>query len=131
MVRSLVAIAVGGSLGALARFGLARFAQIAFGGTFPIGTLIANLVGCAMIGFLAIFFANRAGTSMGGPAMRSAVMIGFIGALTTFSTYCFESLDLIEKQRYAAALGNLLGSVVLGVLAVYVGLVLGRIAFPP
>ena len=120
----IVAVAVGGALGALLRFGLSRGLQQQSATAFPIGTLAANLIGCLGIGFCYVWLESR-----GSPALRDGIRIGLIGALTTFSTYCIESIALLEKGAYGYALANLAGSVVLGLAACYLGIVLARSIF--
>jgi len=122
----IVAIAVGGALGALARYGIGRVAhhhQTATG--LPIGTFIANLVGCLLIGFLSVYLEQR-----GGAALREGVRVGFLGALTTFSTYSYESILLMQKGQHGLAAGYVIGSVVVGLTAAVGGIALGKAVFP-
>ena len=93
------------------------------GGGFPWGTLVVNISGSFVLGLLFALTAERAIL----PAdIRGPVMIGFIGAYTTFSTWMLESWRLIETGSYLPALANLGGSVVLGLLAMLAGLAIGR-----
>jgi CrcB protein len=92
-------------------------------GAFPWGTLAVNLSGSFVLGLLFAMTAERAIL----PAdIRGPVMIGFIGAYTTFSTFMLESWVLIENGSYASAVANLGGSVLLGLVAVVAGLTVGR-----
>jgi len=120
----LAAIAFGGAAGALARFGISQ-AVIAVNPrmVFPLGTFIANIVGCLAIGFCFYWFAER-GEAM--TPLRSGLQVGLIGALTTFSTFSIESLDLLMNRQYGHAAANIVLSVVLGLAAAYVGIVLAR-----
>jgi len=93
------------------------------GGGFPWGTLVINATGSFVLGLLFALTTERAIL----PAdIRGPLMIGFLGAYTTFSTWMLESWRLIEGGSYAAAVANLGGSVVVGLIAVSAGLVIGR-----
>ena len=96
----------------------------ATGGGFPFGTLVINLSGSFVLGLLSALTIDRAVL----PAdIRAPVMVGFVGAYTTFSTLMLEGWRLIEDGSVTAGVANLVGSVVLGVLAVVGGLMLGRV----
>ncbi len=120
----IVAVAFGGAAGALLRWGIAAAVQRQYGvGGFPIGTMTVNVIGCFALGVGYVMLVERTTN----PALRMGLTVGLLGALTTFSTYCVESFILIdEQQRYLAAAGNLLGSVVAGMVAVVVGVALAR-----
>lgn len=119
---NLAGIALGGALGALARYGLDGVVSRRAGG-FPLGTFVINISGSFVIGFLFTLFADR----FQAPAwFRSTLTIGFLGAYTTFSTWSLESYRLLESGSWAAAAANVLGSVAAGLAAVYLGTVLGR-----
>ncbi len=118
----LLAVAVGGAAGAVARYAIAQLTQQRLATPFPVGTLIANLVGCLAIGFCFVWFEQR----IASPHLRAAVQVGVIGALTTFSTYCIESLSLVGDKQYAYAALNLIGSVVAGLALAYLGMVAAR-----
>lgn len=119
----LIAIALGGALGALLRFGIGRWLQSQATGGFPWGTFAANALGCLAIGFCYVWLARAS------PEWRSGISIGLIGAMTTFSTYCLETLNLLDDRQYALAAANLLGSVVVGLTAAAGGMMLGRAVF--
>jgi CrcB protein len=109
-------IAVGGALGAMARFGVGSWVQARFSGaTFPWGTFVINISGSLLLGLIATLVAESVLRS---PNWRPFVTIGFIGAYTTFSTYEYESLQLGSSWQ---AFWNLLGSVVAGYAAVWIG----------
>ncbi len=122
----LAAIAAGGAAGALLRFGISHLLQQRLTTAFPWGTFLANMLGCLALGFCYIWLTDRAG-----PVLRLGVTVGLLGALTTFSTYSLESLNLLADRQYALALLNLIGSVVLGLLAAWVGMVAARALFTP
>lgn len=118
----LLAVAAGGAAGAVARYAITHLTQQRLATPFPLGTLIANLVGCLAIGFCFVWFEQR----IASPTLRAAVQVGLIGALTTFSTYCIESLSLISDKHYAYAALNLVGSVLAGLALAYLGMVAAR-----
>ncbi len=119
----LVLIGLGGFAGAISRYLVDGFVSDRTGGAFPWGTLAVNATGSFVLGLLFAMTTERAIL----PAdIRGPVMIGFIGAYTTFSTYMLESWGLIETGSYGAAIANLGGSVVIGLVAVAAGLAIGR-----
>ena len=120
----LVLIGLGGFAGAIARYLVDGWVSGMTRGGFPWGTLAINASGSFLLGLLAALTIDR---SLLSPEIRGPVMIGFIGAYTTFSTWMLESSRLLEAGNWAAALGNVLGSVIIGLLAVFAGLMLGRV----
>ncbi len=121
---TIVAVAAGGACGALARYGLNRWSHQWSATGFPWGTVIANIIGCLMIGFCYQWFGPRVS-----PVVRAGVMVGFIGALTTFSTYCLETRNLADEKQFFAAGVNTVGSVIVGLAAVYAGIALAKTVF--
>jgi CrcB protein len=121
-MRTALAIAVAGALGALARWGLNGWFTERFP-TFPLGTLVINVTGSFLIGVLFVVFVERTAASA---TVRLALMTGFLGAYTTFSTFSLETFRLLEEGDMRAALVNVLLSVALGLLAVWLGVVAGR-----
>jgi CrcB protein len=120
----LLLIGLGGFAGAVARYLVDGAVAERTGGAFPWGTLVVNVSGSFFLGLLFALSADRAIL----PAeIRGPVLIGFIGAYTTFSTYMLESWRLLEAGDLATALANLLGSMALGVAAVVAGLTIGRL----
>ena len=120
---SLLLIGLGGFAGAISRYLVDGFVTDRTAGAFPWGTMAVNLSGSFVLGLLFAMTAERAIL----PAdIRTPVMIGFIGAYTTFSTFMLESWVLIENGSYLPAVANLGGSVLLGLAAVLAGLTLGR-----
>jgi fluoride exporter len=112
-------VMAGGSLGALARYGTTLMAVKYFGFRFPYGTLIANLTGCFLIG---ICFALVDRTSWLSPSMRLFLMTGFLGALTTFSTYAIETIVAIRSGTISTAVFNFLLNNILGLTFALVGI---------
>lgn len=120
---AVVGIALAGSLGALARYGLDGLVGQHAHGAFPWGTFVVNVSGSFALGFLFVVLTERSTVD---PSVRSAITIGFLGAYTTFSTLSFETYRLLEDGARALAFANALGSMTAGLLAVYVGVVAAR-----
>lgn len=119
----LLLIGVGGFLGAIARYTIDGWVTDATRSSFPWGTLVVNMSGSFALGLLFALTVERAAL----PAdLRAPVGIGFIGAYTTFSTFTLESLRLMQDGSWALAAANLVGSVLLGMAAVFAGVALGR-----
>lgn len=122
----LLWIALAGGLGALARFGLVKLVQDAAStakGDFPWGTLAVNILGCLIFGLVWTMTTERFTIS---PELRVAVLIGFLGAFTTFSTFAFETSGFLRDGQWLLAAGNLTAQNVLGLLAMFAGLTLGK-----
>lgn len=117
-----IAISLGAIAGALSRYYLTLwFAQR--GTSFPYGTFFINLSGCFMMGFFATLASERANLS---PQIRLLVSVGFLGSYTTFSTYGLDSV-LLLRQQFAVAGFYWLGSAVLGIICVQLGVMLSRL----
>ena len=118
-----VLVGIGGFFGAIARYVVDGWTTGFTGGSFPWGTLAVNLSGSFVLGLLFALTAERAIL----PAeIRAPVLIGFIGAYTTFSTWMLETMRLAEDGAMVAAAGNIAGSIALGLVAVFAGLAVGR-----
>lgn len=134
---TLVLVAIGGALGALARFGLAQLGQLWGWSGLPWATLLANTLGCFLMGLIAVpvTAALLAGSldSAWAQGLRALIMVGFLGAFTTYSSFALEVWRLAEgpgngATLTAAAYG--LGTLVLAVLACGLGLGLAAGLFP-
>lgn len=121
---TLALIALGGAAGAVSRYLVEGWVHGLSGERFPWGTFIVNISGSFLVG---IVFALAIDRALLGPEVRVPLMVGFIGAYTTFSTLMLESWLLVEKGAYLYALANLAGSMVAGLVALVAGLVVGRI----
>ena len=117
-------IAVGGALGSIARYWVGSTIANRMGTKFPYGTFVINLTACVIIGFSLSFLARRADLNTG---WRFLVPIGFIGAYSTFSTYEWETLSNIRSGAFAIAALYAVGSLVLGLAAVWGGSLLAEI----
>jgi len=122
-VINLIFIAVAGGIGAVSRYGVDAAASAMFGRHFPYGTLIANIVGCFLMGLIMHW-----SMSIDNLPRHVHLMLttGFLGAFTTFSTFGYQTIQLVENGNYAAAGLNVLLSVAVGLLAAWGGLSLGR-----
>lgn len=118
----LAAIALGGGLGSIARYGLSRAWPTPAGG-FPVATFVTNLAGCALLGLLMVYVLEVWPPSR---YRRPFLGVGFIGGFTTFSTYEVELRGLLAEGRFSLADAYALSSLVLGLAAVWTGMVLGR-----
>jgi fluoride exporter len=123
MMEKFLLISAGAILGANARYWIGDWAAQKWGATFPIGTLIINLSGSLLLGFFMTLAVER---WLLDPRWRLLFAVGFLGAYTTFSTYAYESFTLIFKGEWLMGLLNLLGSTFLGVIAVGIGVYLGK-----
>jgi CrcB protein len=119
-----LAVALGGALGAVARYSLDRLIERRTFSLFPWSTFTVNVSGCLVIGFIVAALVDRHHT----PAwLRVGLVMGVLGGYTTFSTYAQETFDLVDENRLGLALAYALGSVVAGVAAVFVGIRAGRL----
>ncbi len=109
----------------MSRYGVGLLAVKLFGSRFPYGTLIVNLAGCFLIG-LAFALADR-GVAVMNPSARLFFMTGFLGALTTFSTYALETVNAVRATSMAAAVSNFAVNNFMGAALVLLGMWLGRI----
>ena len=116
-------VGLGGFLGACARYALGVWAAQRWGPGFPYGTLIINVSGSLALGFLLAATAARFDVD---PRWRLLVGVGFLGAYTTFSTFTYESVQLLLAGQLWPGLANLLGSNLLGLAAAVLGIALGR-----
>lgn len=118
-----IAIAIGGTLGCWARYGLSGWMQNAMGRGFPFATLLINVMGSFLMGFLFIAMLERVTVS---PALRVGILTGGLGGFTTFSTFSLEIFLLMEEGQAAKAMLYLGLSVILGLLGAYAGAYIAR-----
>jgi CrcB protein len=121
-MRTVLAVALAGALGALARWGVGSWFGNRFP-SFPWGTLVINVSGSFVLGVLFAVLVER---NIGSATMRVALMTGLMGAYTTFSTFSLETFRLVEDGATGSAFANIGLSVVLGLLGVWLGIAAGR-----
>lgn len=123
-MQKLLLIALAGGLGSLSRYTLTGIVQRFFGTSFPAGTFIVNVLGCFLFGLVWGFLEDRLSIS---PTARIIILTGFMGAFTTFSTFIFESVNLISAAQWAYTLLNIAGQIVIGIILLAAGLALGKL----
>jgi fluoride exporter len=116
-------ISTGAIFGANARYWLNDWAVQKWGSGFPVGTLLVNITGSLLLGFLMTIAADR---FLIDPRWRMLFVVGFLGAYTTFSSYTYESFTLLFTGDWQAGLLNMFGSVVAGVLSVGAGILIAK-----
>ena len=122
MWERVLLVAVAGAAGSVLRYGVSGLVDDRLGPTV-LGTFVVNISGALLLG---LFLGLTEERWLAPPLARTAIVIGFLGAYTTFSTLTFETVDLAESGSTATALLNIGGSVVIGLVAVYAGLTAGR-----
>jgi len=120
----LLLVAIGGAAGAVARYAIGGWIQLRAGAGFPMGTLLVNVTGSFVLAFTVRFLEGVAAP----PEWRGLVAIGFCGAYTTFSTFGYESVQLLQGGQWTRATAYVLGSVLLSLLGVVVGFRLAQLA---
>ena len=129
----ILAVALGGALGAVARYGISQLAE-RYQGLFPIGTLAANAIGCLAIGVVMWFAFGRPDASPESTPMsegwRLFLAVGLLGSLTTFSTFAYESMGLVQEGETKEAFAYVAASLAIGIGAVALGWVAARALVP-
>ena len=123
MSKSLL-VFIGGGIGAVFRYFLAGWIYKVVGSDFPYGTLVVNVLGCFVIGLFLTMAEDRFLVS---PSVRTFVAVGIIGGFTTFSTFNFETLELLRDGAISLAMLNVGASVGIGLSATWAGAIIGRI----
>jgi len=119
-------IATGGALGSLARYGVGSLVANRMGTRFPYGTFVINLTACLIIGFSLTWMERHTAVN---PAWRFLIPIGFVGAYSTFSTFEWEIFSTLRAGAFLVAALYVSLSLLLGLLAVWLGVVLARLVF--
>jgi CrcB protein len=123
-MQKVLLIGLAGLVGTLGRYALSGVVARRYGETFPAGTLVVNIVGCFLAGFL--FYAMQERLNLN-PTLRAVVMIGFLGGFTTFSAFGLQTFTLLRDGKLWFAALNMIGSNVLGLLMVWAGYALARV----
>ena len=118
-----LAIAAGGALGAVGRFAMSHHAYQIFGREFPWGTLSVNVIGSFFMGLFAILLVDKLDLST---EWRAFLMVGFLGAFTTFSTFSYETMQYIQIGEMGKAMINVVVSVVLCLVALWLGMLAAK-----
>src|SRR5689334_5193844 len=119
----ILLIGVAGLIGTLARYWLSLWIDDWWDGPFPVGTIIVNLIGCFTIGFLFHLMVDK---HLADPVLRSAVLIGFLGGFTTFSSFAMQSVNLFRDGEILLAGANVLISNVAGLMLAWMGYAISR-----
>jgi CrcB protein len=123
-MKYLLFIAIGGASGAVSRYLLANWVHSLWEGKLPLGTLLVNMVGSFAIGIVYVLLVER---EMIHPDWRGVLMVGFLGAFTTFSTFSLETISLLEAGHLGHALAYMIGSALLCVLMAGIAVQLTRL----
>lgn len=123
MISKVILLAAAGAFGALARVGLSSIVQRHSTTSFPWGTLVVNMTGCFLFGFVWSLAEERMAIS---PATRTILLAGFLGAFTTFSSFAYENAQLIRHEHWMFLAINLVVQNVLGVALMFAGMAMGR-----
>ena len=118
-----LSIALGGALGALTRYGISTFFDANYSSLIPWGTMLANLIGSFLIGVIFIILQDKFQQN---ESLRGLLIIGFLGAMTTFSSFSLEALLLLQRGHYTSAIVYVLFSVVFCLLATLIGMYFAR-----
>lgn len=124
MIQKIMLLALAGALGTIARYGLAGFTHRFLGPSFPWGTLAVNITGCFIAGLLWALFESRWPVS---GETRTIILVGFMGAFTTFSAMILETSELMRSAEWMYAAANLTLQNGVGFAALFAGTALGRI----
>ena len=116
-------VGVGGFAGANVRYVLGAWIGNRFGAGFPYGTLLINVTGSLLIGVILTLLTEQLIVD---PLWRRLLIIGFLGGYTTFSSYSYEALALVEQGNWSRALSYILGTNILSLLACYMGIIMAR-----
>lgn len=124
MFLKLFLIGAGGFIGSVLRYSLGGFVHKYFLGLLPYGTLAVNVLGCLIIGFLGELTESR---NLFSPELRMFVFIGLLGGFTTFSTFGYETMKLMQSGEALYSFSNIFFQVVLGLAAVWLGIILAKL----
>lgn len=115
-MNNLLLIFIGGGLGSITRFGIGAFVQSNFKSVFPIATLCSNIISCLILAISVAMFSEKLITN---PGLRMFVLIGFCGGFSTFSTFSYETVELMRSGNLMIAIANILISVTVCIALIY------------
>ncbi|MBC8469575.1 MAG: fluoride efflux transporter CrcB [Planctomycetes bacterium] len=124
MWQKFVFLGLAGAAGTIARYWLSGVIQKNVTTAFPLGTAAVNIIGCLLFGLLWAFMENRLSIS---GQMRMIIFVGFFGAFTTFSSFVFETGQLLDESQWLWATGNILFQNVIGLTCILTGLAVGKL----
>jgi len=124
MIQKFALLALAGALGTLSRYGLVGFVHRINGASFPWGTVAVNLIGCFLAGLLWTLFETRWAVT---GETRTLVLVGFMGAFTTFSAMILETGELLRSAEWVFAIANMVIQNGIGFVALFAGVTLGRL----
>ena len=122
MIKQLLLVGLGGGIGSILRYLTSVCTARYYANTFPLATFITNIFGCFIIGLLIGHFSNATTDSQ----LKLLFITGFCGGYTTFSTFAAENISLLQSQHYFTLIAYTLASVVVGILAVAIGLMVTK-----
>lgn len=120
---NILLVGLGGGIGAITRYLVSVWAAQKYGSEFPYGTLLVNLAGCLIIGLFMQLVTDRIIVN---PYWRMLVTVGFLGGLTTFSSFSYETVKLVGDGELALAFYNVAANTVLGLMATWVGITIAK-----
>jgi CrcB protein len=123
MIRAVLIVGLGGAIGSMLRYLTSVFVAKYYANAFPLATFIVNIIGCFIIGLLAGFLAKSQFASQ---EIKWFLITGLCGGYTTFSAFSYENIQLIETNNFPIAFANIVGSVFVGLIAVWLGLMLTK-----
>lgn len=123
MLQKTLWLAFAGACGTLSRFAVYELASKTKAAHLPVGTFTVNILGSFLFGLIYVLAQRRLNMSV---ETRTILLVGFMGAFTTFSTFAFETAKMLKSSQWMLACGNIVGQTVLGVAALGVGALLGR-----
>ena len=126
MIRTILLVGTGGFIGSVMRYLVQVFVEKGLTSTFPLGTLIANIAGSFIIG---VVFALAEKGNLMSAEWRMFLAVGFCGGFTTFSSFAYNNFNMLKESSFGQFFWNAGGSLFLGILAVYLGVVLVRAIF--
>lgn len=115
-MNNILLVFLGGGLGSLARFGISEIVKNNFKASFPIATLSSNILSCLILALMVGLFSGKVDAN---PAMKTLVVVGFCGGFSTFSTFSYETVELMRSGNMMYAIANIFISVVVCVALVY------------